>query len=319
MNDACGGFKKYRAAVGAGALLLAAGGAGAGTVTVDRVVADTVLAKEIGYPPPRTEVLYYSFGEDAGTTVPNVAGPDYAGTKSGCVWTNAGRYAGGAMSFDGAGDYVNVGTGLKFPAWGQYSVSVWFLNNGGGSFSGYGQKIMDKTDDDFEQYWYMGVDANGAVGMKVGMIGPAPVALVDGSSNYIDNAWHHAVAVRDGTNGWLWVDGVLKASCTHMISYGIGTRLYVGYSYNPYSSSHKRCWSGLLDEVRVYDRVLRAEEIADLYAEGAVSLCEPAVSVTTNLVVRGDLTVTGGVSFTRGVYYSRPLGDLSCGIYTNAP
>ena len=156
--------------------------------------------------------------------------------------------------------------------------------------------------------------------MKIGMIGPAPVALVDGSSNYIDNAWHHAVAVRDGTNGWLWVDGVLKASSTRMFAVGssLSTRLYIGYSYSS-SSSHRKCWSGLLDEVRVYDHALRAEEIADLYAEGAVSLCVPAVSVTTNLVVRGGLTVTGGVSFTRGVHYSRPLGDLSCGIYTNAP
>jgi len=318
MNDACGGFKKYRAAAGAGALFLAAAGAGAGTVTVDRVVADTVLAREIGGLPPKPEVIYYPFSVAPGSSVPNAAGADYTGTKSGCGWTSGGRYAGGAMSFDGVNDYIRVTDDPKVPEWDRYSVSVWFLHNGGGSADGTGQKIIDKSYGT-TKYWHVSLDAaSGAVGWRLNMTNYSPVEMVDGTADYRDGAWHHAAAVRDGTNGWLWIDGALKAGSAGMFPVDNSTDLYVGYSDSS-SSAFRKCWSGLIDEVRVYDYALPPAAVMDLYGAGSVIYRDTPVSVTTNLVVRGGLTVTGGVSFTRGVYYSRPLGDLSCGIYTNAP
>jgi hypothetical protein len=79
-------------------------------------------------------------------------------------------------------------------------------------------------------------------------------------------------------------------------------------------------WSGMIDEVRIFDRALSSNEVSRLYTEGALTVTNiamSAVSVTTNLTVCGGLTVTGAVSFVEGVRYARPLGDLSWGIYTN--
>jgi hypothetical protein len=89
----------------------------------------------------------------------------------------------------------------------------------------------------------------------------------------------------------------------------------VGYSFSG-DSFQRKSWSGLLDQVRIFDRALSPAEVAALHAEGSPSA---AVSVTASLAVGGGLAVTGPVSFASGVLYSRPLGDLSCGSYTNAP
>ena len=77
----------------------------------------------------------------------------------------------------------------------------------------------------------------------------------------------------------------------------------------------------MIDELRIYDYPLRPDEIARLYNDNCLTFAKiPAsIVVSTNLVVTGGLTSSGSVSFTEGVIYSKPLGGLSCGIYTNTP
>jgi hypothetical protein len=297
--------------------------ASAGTVTVDRVFADGIYVREIGMRPPRTgEALYYPFASDGGGTAADASGNGHGGTVSGCVWTDSGPFAGGCMFFDGSDDYIDVGAAPDFPAWDQYSVSVWFLHNGGGDWdSGYGHKILDKTA--YCHDWYISLYpyANGCIAFGMYEGGGAGFGMGGGNTNYMDNAWHHVVVVRDGINGQFWVDGAQTGASTNMISVYSSSDVCVGNSFSD-DYYQRKCWSGLLDEVRVFDRALGSNEVARLYAEGALlatNAAPSAVSVTTNLTVCGGLTVTGRVSFASGVAYARPLGDLSCGIYTNAP
>jgi len=297
--------------------------ASAGTVTVDRVFADGIYVREIGMRPPRTgEALYYPFTSDGGGTAADASGNGHGGTVSGCVWTDSGPFAGGCMFFDGSDDYIGAGAAPDFPAWDQYSVSVWFLHNGGGDFgSGYGHKILDKTT--WYHDWKLALYPEGGSGsLYLGIYeGGVGFGIADGSANYMDNAWHHLAVIRDGTNGQLWVDGVLKATGGGMFSVYSDIDVCVGNSFSG-DSYQQKCWSGMLDEVRVFGRALGSNEVARLYAEGALlatNAAPSAVSVTTNLTVCGSLTVTGRVSFARGVAYARPLGDLSWGIYTNTP
>ena len=66
----------------------------------------------------------YSFDEGAGTSVGDTSGNAHTGTITGATWTTAGRF-GGALSFDGANDWVAVsdaagldlGTGMTLEAW----------------------------------------------------------------------------------------------------------------------------------------------------------------------------------------------------------
>jgi len=307
------------------AVLVAAGVsasvAHAGTVTVDRIFADGIYVREIGMRPPKApETLYYPFASDGGGTTEDMSGNGYVGTVSGCVWTNSGPH-GGSVFFDGVNDYIDVGAAPDFPAWGAYTVSVWFLHNGGGDFGEYdqcGHKIIDKTTWYHDWCIYLW-PPNGGVGLRMYENGFG--YLIDETVNYKDGVWHHVAVTRDGTDGQLWLDGVLKASCGTMFPVYSSSDVCVGNSFSG-DSLQQKCWSGMLDEVRIFDRALSSNEVVRLYTEGALlatNAAPDAVVVSTNLTVMGGLAVTGQVSFAGGVRYVLPLGDLSSGIYTNAP
>jgi hypothetical protein len=75
--------------------------------------------------------------------------------------------------------------------------------------------------------------------------------------------WYHIAATVDATKfGQIYINGVMEAS-------GIGndtatrTTLSIG---NRNGAAANQCTNGVLDDVRVYTRVLRADEIATIYA-----------------------------------------------------
>lgn len=118
--------------------------------------------------------------------------------------------------------------------------------------------------------------------------------------------------VRDGTYGAFWVDGVLRSTSTNMISVHNSSPVCVGNSYSG-DSFQRKGWHGLLDEIRIFDRALSADGIRALYTEGGLRL---GVYFDGGVDVRGGLDVAGGAAF-GGAVYARPLGDLSCGAFTN--
>ena len=264
-------------------------------------------------------VLFYDFAEaPTNGVVADRSGNGHDGAASGCDWTSAGRFHGGAMAFDSNADSVNAGTDLDFPAWERYTVSLWFLHDGGGDKGPqYGHKMLDKTD--WYHDWHLhilppGKEGGGAgeIGLSLYEDGVGGSGLGDGSRNWADNTWHHVAVVRDGTYGAFWVDGVLRSTSTNMISVHNSSPVCVGNSYSG-DSFQRKGWHGLLDEIRIFDRALSMDEVRALHAEGALRL---GVYFDGGVDVRGGLDVAGGAAF-GGAVYARPLGDLSCGAFTN--
>ena len=79
-----------------------------------------------------------------------------------------------------------------------------------------------------------------------------------------DGQWHHLVAVRDGAKASLYVDGKLAASrndiqgAVEPDTALIGGRLF----------GEKASFKGLIDDLRLYTRMLSEAEIKTLYEEG---------------------------------------------------
>ena len=279
-----------------------------------RVRTDAIAALDRG-----EGVLFYDFAEaPADGVVADRSGNGHDGAASGCDWTSAGRFHGGAMAFDSNADSINAGTDLDFPAWERYTVSLWFRHDGGGDKGPqYGHKMLDKTD--WYHDWHLhilppGKEGGGAgeIGLSLYEDGVGGSGLGDGSRNWADNAWHHVAVVRDGTYGAFWVDGVLRSTSTNMISVHNSSPVCVGNSYSG-DSFQRKGWHGLLDEIRIFDRALSMDEVRALHAEGALRL---GVYFDGGVDVRGGLDVAGGAAF-GGAVYARPLGDLSCGAFTN--
>ena len=278
-----------------------------------RVRTDAIAALDRG-----EGVLFYDFAEaPTNGVVADRSGNGHDGAASGCDWTSAGRFHGGAMAFDSNADSVNAGTDLDFPAWERYTVSLWFLHDGGDKGPQYGHKMLDKTD--WYHDWHLhilppGKEGGGAgeIGLSLYEDGVGGSGLGDGSRNWADNTWHHVAVVRDGTYGAFWVDGVLRSTSTNMISVHNSSPVCVGNSYSG-DSFQRKGWHGLLDEIRIFDRALSMDEVRALHAEGTIRL---GVYFDGGVDVRGGLDVAGGAAF-GGAVYARPLGDLSCGAFTN--
>jgi hypothetical protein len=85
-------------------------------------------------------------------------------------------------------------------------------------------------------------------------------------SNPLDGQWHHVVALASSTAGMkVYVDGQERCSeaLTASISYAAGDELWVGRHGN---GDTDRDFDGQIDDVRIYNRVLNATEIADIAA-----------------------------------------------------
>ena len=83
----------------------------------------------------------------------NVVDHTHDGITSGGMSLTSDRHgtANSAYAFDGIDDFISLGD-FDVPAMPQYSVSVWFMQDGGGSTEhGFGQKIIDKGNMQFKQ------------------------------------------------------------------------------------------------------------------------------------------------------------------------
>ncbi len=205
------------------------------------------------------------------------------GSIVGAVPLSSGKI-GQALTFNG-GAYVDYGTGLDIPAWEQYTVAIWFLNDGRlPPQIGYGQKILDKTT--WFSDFFLGVQNS-----------PNPVRppqlifmydrdfknIQTSGYNYVDSRWHHAVILRNGLHGELWVDGVLIGAKEDVNPTINDQPLWMGYS-SAEDGYQQQYWGGLLDEFAVFNRALTAEQIVDLYVRTVAggSYCDSDVDLVVN-------------------------------------
>ncbi|MFH0923908.1 MAG: LamG domain-containing protein, partial [Candidatus Falkowbacteria bacterium] len=83
-----------------------------------------------------------------------------------------------------------------------------------------------------------------------------------------DSQWHHIVGSYDGTSMKIYIDGNLEDTNTDF-SGNLPTNdgnVRIGADYQPTPDNF---FSGLIDEARIYNRALSADEIGELYRVGA--------------------------------------------------
>jgi len=174
-------------------------------------------------------------------------------------WVDVNR----ALSFDGNGDYVDVGDpnddSLDFGASTDFSVSLWFKT----SMSSAGFLVNKKA-----KGYTKGYDTYIQNGQIWARIGNTSIGLgTHTTETFNDNDWHHVAVLYDRDDVVkIYVDDVNKASSGSISAIGdinnsqdfvIGDRK-VNHAY----------FDGKMDDVRVYDKVLSVNDISDLYQNG---------------------------------------------------
>ena len=159
--------------------------------------------------------------------------------------------SGSALEFDGVNDYVDCGTGPAITGTGPFSASAWVKTD-----AAKGQKIVGQRSE---------TTGNGSYGASILADGRVQMHTYNGGYGLLfqssvtvnDGLWHHVTVVRtNSTDGEIYVDGSLSgtdsgpAKSLNYVPVSIG-RGFTGPFY----------FDGTMDDVRIYDRALSAEEI----------------------------------------------------------
>ncbi|MBI5360465.1 MAG: DUF2341 domain-containing protein [Planctomycetes bacterium] len=236
------------------------------------------------------QTAYDSAGINNGT-LGSTAGSD----TNDPIWAY-GKYGNGLV-FDGSNDYVkDLGTALVPAGANNFTVEVWFTS-----------RTQTASFREIISQW---TTANSANSFFLG-IGPTDnIRFTDSWDNveigtWSVNAWHHLVAVATTNNAYIYLDGQLKATRGSALGYtGTGPLLigrqgeYAGGEY----------WDGNIDEVKIYNRALTADEISMRYGSGlAGSWHFSEGSGTTAADMSGNNnngTVTGSTAWVTGRFGS---------------
>ncbi|HID26358.1 MAG TPA: DUF11 domain-containing protein, partial [Methanosarcinales archaeon] len=231
-------------------------------------------------------VAEWHFDEGSGNIVKDTSGNGNDGVIHGASWVD-GKF-GKALSFDGKDDYVsisgvpNLGTVHTFSFWLKPSDTSrgniifrkdWCINGGGG-----GWRIFRTSDSSF-QYSYQETD--GVTDRHYGVGISTPV-----------NTWTHVIIVRDGSTLKGYANGVhsVSVSITSSAEDDSSDAVFIGRQ--DWICGANYFFHGILDEVRIYNRALSAEEIKAHYEGGQTALTITKTASSHSIKQEQTTTIT---------------------------
>jgi len=204
------------------------------------------------------------------SNVADSSGQGNNGYMSGFTSTSSAVVAGKigqGLSFDGSNDYVDMGNPSVLNVVSAGTVATWakYGNQVSSSYPGVVCKGDPNTDTNgYCLLLWLNVDAGICIEIMSGETEQIKCTKI----GWKDNKWHHIVATWDGSFINLYADGVLQGSpLTQTVT---PTPETVNFRLGRDNSGSTR-YTGSLDDVRVYNRALSAQEIQQLYNMGAAS------------------------------------------------
>jgi|GEM_PF-2539264 len=176
------------------------------------------------------------------------------------TWTNAGK-VGGAYVFDGINDYINISDAASLDMSDNLSIEAWikpYTNN-----TGYAANPIIKSsstaDANFVLYIF---DSNVSIQFWANRSGTwgAISGIYNGAT--LNNWYHVALSYNSATGGQLYINGVAVGSRTGS---GLLTTNNQPITLGGRGSSY---FNGTIDEVKIFNRTLSAEQIYQEYLAG---------------------------------------------------
>jgi hypothetical protein len=223
---------------------------------------------------------------------------------------------GQGLEFDGVDDNVNLGTGNNLGNLSPLTYSAWIKPDSHGE-SNQGH-IISKEFSTKRLY----LDPTGQIFFEILFDGGSHVNINSVSNSVTMGKWQHVVVTWDGSNPAsgvkVYVDNAQVASS--FTNDGIGSPQ--SESSDDYLIGNRgagdRTFNGLIDDVRIYNRALSADEIKRLYKIGAtakISTTQTTDSLKTGLV--GHWTFDG--KHMSGTHAYDASGNGNRGTLTGGP
>jgi len=215
-------------------------------------------------------VGYWSFnGEDvSGTTAYDRSGNNNNGTNSGATPT-LGKLGQG-MSFNGTSSNIAIANNSSLKPSLPVTLSAWFRTED----AGVRQNII--TTDTVSPYYgiWLQVSTTGKISISYGdggTPGPESRRTKDGATTLSANTWYNVTVVINGpTDINIYLNGVddggTYSGTGDALTYSTG-EMFIGQA-----SASNSVFDGSIDEVRMYNRALSADEVTRLYNVGQTAI-----------------------------------------------
>lgn len=196
----------------------------------------------------------YGYRYNSGLVIGAGGGAPFVNTKS--------------IIFDGTDDYIDCGVPSNINSLPNLSISCWFKTNTTAT-----SNIVGSDSQSSGRRFLL--QALSSSGMKVRLLyfkTPSTFGTIQSTTNINDGLWHHVLAVNNGTNMLLYLDGILESSNTDggiiqtavNVPLNIGRRAYLG-SYGNFA--------GNVDEVAIWGTD-QSSNIATLSTAPTVDLAD---------------------------------------------
>jgi len=202
----------------------------------------------------------WHFSEGNGIRAYDSSGIGNDGTLNGFGWTSISNWTqgkfGSGIQFDGLDDNVDAGNAASLNSAfdGSYTVEMWVKTASAEALKG----LFEKRDTGTATMMaFFNFPSAGKVNFYSGSNVEGD-ALDSAASNLNNGLWRHLVFQLDGTTQRIYVDGALDSSRTKVGGTSADGTFRIGRLSTTY-------FNGAIDEVRVYNRSLSAQEISELY------------------------------------------------------
>ncbi|MFC1787862.1 LamG-like jellyroll fold domain-containing protein [Patescibacteria group bacterium] len=230
---------------------------------------------------PTGLVSYWGFEEGVGTVAQDSYDSNPGTLTNGPVWSTG--QVGGALTFDGVDDYVDINYDAAFNTSAPKTFSAWIKSTYDSPHTIY--FVGDKSDSFDNTRIIIGSNVTGTIANELITVvmtkGPADEYIrgyaTSNRNELLDGAWHHLAVAWTGSEVQIYLDGVSKAISG---SYGSGVPgVYGGHSdadtvllgAKNSSDTLSSFFNGAIDDTALFDRVLTETEIEGMYQNGLSS------------------------------------------------
>ena len=210
-------------------------------------------------------IAHYTFDEGSGDVIHDGSGHEHHAKILGrAEWVKLVK--GYALKFDGKDDYVDCGKDLGLERSREGSVELWFK-----PFARQGGLVSCHTGNAWrDERLVLTFDTYHGDGKLLWIVADGLAHAVGSTSPHPkENEWSHIALTYDGVDVKVYRDGVLSAAAPqlYLLPNVHGVPLLLGKSEGLGLSFYK----GLMDEVRMYDRVLSGGEVFESFRREAAS------------------------------------------------
>jgi len=204
-------------------------------------------------------VAHFPFDEGSGTVVGDASGNGHDGAVHGATFVQLTE--GYALEFDGQHDYVEIPDAPDLRLTETLSVEAWVNARANST----GTIVAKNGSSTYRQNYRLGLEENA---IAFGLVEHPRTEKNGGSTGIERDKWYHLVGTYDGAGVRIYINGARTGS-KDMAPFTLGTMdqpLYVGVNF--YANGLHGHFTGLIDDVRIYNRALGPEEVLANYQAG---------------------------------------------------